>query len=115
MYLLIWSLACKNPPAAPAEPVPAPVPAEPAPSPEPAPEPMPSPPPGDGSQGSPCAEGGQCAAEPAGLICVEYFGIAGPRGPKFTSCEIPCAAPATVCPSGQTCRTIADGPGAVCR
>ncbi len=61
-------------------------------------------------QGQPCAEG-RCAA---GLACVEYYGIAGPRGPRFTSCEIRCAAGGS-CPAGQQCITIADGPGTVCR
>lgn len=55
--------------------------------------------------------GGKCAA---GLECVEYFGIAGPRGPKFTSCEIRCGG-GKPCPGGQRCITIADGPGQVCR
>jgi uncharacterized membrane protein YgcG len=50
----------------------------------------------------------------AGLTCVSYYGIAGKRGPKFTSCEIPCSGGAT-CPKGQNCSTIADGPGQVCR
>jgi hypothetical protein len=54
---------------------------------------------------------GTCAD---GLTCVSYYGIAGTRGPKFTSCEIPCKGGAA-CPNGQTCRTIADGPGQVCR
>jgi hypothetical protein len=40
---------------------------------------------------------------------------AGPRGPAFTSCEIACPTPASTCPQGQTCVTIADGPGRVCR
>ena len=62
------------------------------------------------AQGKPCAEG----ACPAPLTCVEYYGIAGPRGPKFTSCEAPCRDGAT-CPGGQACTTIADGPGQVCR
>ncbi|HWM88669.1 MAG TPA: hypothetical protein VNO33_22620 [Kofleriaceae bacterium] len=61
-------------------------------------------------QGEPCANG-QCAK---GLSCVEYYGIAGPRGPKMTSCEIRCPG-GKGCPSGQQCATIADGPGQVCR
>ena len=51
-------------------------------------------------------------------VCLEYFGIAGPNGPKFVSCEIPCD-PASkkkdACPEGMSCATIADGPGSVCR
>jgi hypothetical protein len=61
-------------------------------------------------QAQPCAEG-RCAP---GLTCVEYYGIAGPRGGKFTSCEIRCS-DGTKCPDGQVCTTIADGPGQVCR
>ena len=62
-------------------------------------------------QGEPCPTN-VCAA---GLTCVAYYGIAGPRGPKFTSCEIRCGKDTGACPDGQTCRTIADGPGSVCR
>jgi eight-cysteine-cluster-containing protein len=62
-------------------------------------------------QGQTCAEGGRCHD---GLTCVEYYGVAGKRGPKFSSCEIPCGRGKT-CPDGQECVTIADGPGQVCR
>jgi hypothetical protein len=62
-------------------------------------------------QGEPCSPTGQCKA---GLACVEYYGIAGPRGPKFTSCEIRCGKDGK-CPARQSCITIADGPGQVCR
>ena len=62
------------------------------------------------SQGQKCPAGG-CAS---GLECIEYFGIAGPRGPKFTSCEIRCSADKP-CAKPQKCVTIADGPGQVCR
>jgi eight-cysteine-cluster-containing protein len=54
-------------------------------------------------------------------VCLEYYGIAGPSGPKFVSCEIPCDPTAAAkkkkksCPSGMSCVTIADGPGSVCR
>lgn len=47
--------------------------------------------------------------------CVEYYGIAGPSGPKFESCEIVCTPGKTTCPEGTECVTIADGPGNVCR
>jgi eight-cysteine-cluster-containing protein len=63
-----------------------------------------------GPQGTPCPDG-KCAR---GLTCVTYLGIAGARGPKFTSCEIPCKG-GDKCPAGQICVTIADGPGQVCR
>jgi hypothetical protein len=62
------------------------------------------------AQGQPC-QGGKCAP---GLTCLRYFGIAGPRGPAFSSCEIPCLEARSVCPEGQTCVTVADGPGRVC-
>jgi eight-cysteine-cluster-containing protein len=62
-------------------------------------------------QGKPCTAGGRCAA---GLTCLSYHGIAGSRGPQFTSCEIPCGK-GERCPDGQRCITIADGPGQVCR
>ena len=69
---------------------------------------------GDGGlpgQGHAC-DRGRCAP---GLTCLSYFGIAGMRGPSFTSCEIPCSDLGTQCPQGQACVTIADGPGRVCR
>ncbi len=47
--------------------------------------------------------------------CLEYYGIAGPRGPKFQTCEIPCRPAKGGCPDGTKCVTIADGPGSVCR
>ena len=62
------------------------------------------------AQGQPCPAGA-CAP---GLSCVDYYGIAGPNGPKFTSCEIPCKGK-TACPDAQKCITIAAGPGEVCR
>jgi hypothetical protein len=93
---------------------PTPTPTDPTPTPTPTPtDPTPTPTPTQGAlpkQTEPCPAG---ACE-KGLSCVEYYGIAGARGPKFTSCEITCKGGAT-CPSGQTCRTIADGPGQVCR
>ena len=50
---------------------------------------------------------------PSGQTCVSYYGIAGPAGPQFKSCEIPCSG-AIKCPGTLTCVTIADGPGQVC-
>jgi eight-cysteine-cluster-containing protein len=78
--------------------------------------PTPTPTPADSGgapQGMPCADG-KCAA---GLSCVKYYGIAGPNGPAFTSCEIRCGLSGATkgCPAGQKCITIADGPGQVCR
>jgi hypothetical protein len=61
-------------------------------------------------QGEACPDA-RCAD---GLACIEYYGIAGPRGGTFTSCEIRCTK-SDGCPSGQQCVTIADGPGEVCR
>jgi hypothetical protein len=68
-------------------------------------------------QGEPCDEQGKCAR---GLTCMKYYGVAGARGPQMTSCEIPCGEGAIKgkklkCPKGQSCTTVADGPGQVCR
>ncbi len=66
-------------------------------------------------QGEKCDEHGKCAR---GLTCVRYYGVAGARGPQMTSCEIKCGGDDEKkphCPNGQTCTTIADGPGSVCR
>lgn len=62
-------------------------------------------------QGRPCREG-EC---PAGLRCIAHLGVAGPAGPRLHSCEVPCAEPGAACPDGQSCITLADGPGRVCR
>ena len=61
--------------------------------------------------GETCGDKDACAD---GLTCVSYYGIAGPRGPQFKSCEIKCTTTAD-CPTGHECITIADGPGRVCR
>jgi hypothetical protein len=61
--------------------------------------------------GQPCGANGLCAA---GFECVSYFGVAGARGPQFKTCEIRCGADKP-CPNGLACKTIADGPGQVCR
>ncbi|HNS98509.1 MAG TPA: hypothetical protein PLJ27_06155 [Polyangiaceae bacterium] len=71
---------------------------------------------GDGCQPAPqqgevCGVGDACAV---GLTCVHYYGIAGPSGPEFRSCEIPCTQ-GSDCPKDQACTLIADGPGHVCR
>lgn len=63
------------------------------------------------ARGQPC-EGQTCAD---GMSCVSYYGIAGPSGPKFTSCETPCGTGKSECGPGLSCVTIADGPGQVCR
>ena len=61
--------------------------------------------------GDPCSPDGKCAD---GMTCVKYYGVAGPSGPEFSSCEVKCGLKKK-CPSGTTCRTIHDGPGSVCR
>jgi hypothetical protein len=121
------ALACTCPkptPIAPSEPVveqPAPpAEAEPAPAGDDSPasvEPAAKPKLDNAVYGSPCAAGGVC---PKGLTCLQYFGIAGARGPQFATCELGCgeglANPeGIVCPAGLSCQTIADGPGSVCR
>ncbi|HXU68693.1 MAG TPA: hypothetical protein VN947_05165 [Polyangia bacterium] len=63
-------------------------------------------------QGEPCDSHGKCAH---GLTCVRYYGVAGARGPQMSSCEIKCDDGKARCPKGQACKTIADGPGQVCR
>jgi hypothetical protein len=67
-------------------------------------------------QGEPCDEDGKCAR---GLTCMKYRGVAGARGPELSSCEIPCSGGGkgkkSKCPKGQSCTTVADGPGQVCR
>ena len=87
--------------------------------------PPPAAPPGDGTGsaaqpavtldvaqlGSACGADGAC---PDGTMCARYYGIAGPSGPEFSSCEIACDT-GQACPDGTACVTIADGPGAVCR
>lgn len=61
----------------------------------------------------PMCEGQPCEAP---RECISYFGIAGPSGPMFYSCEIRCDRNASQgCPEGTRCVTIADGPGDVCR
>ena len=62
------------------------------------------------TQGEDCRATDVCAE---GLTCVHYFGIAGPSGPEFATCEIPCSNDHD-CPTAQQCVTIADGPGTVC-
>jgi len=99
------------------EPTPAPTP-EPMPNPKPTPDPTPTPtptPPVDAAA-APSAE--KCGDKPACVApatCVSYYGIAGPRGPQFHSCEIKCTPKGKDCPADKKCVTIADGPGSVCR
>lgn len=59
----------------------------------------------------PCGPNDQCST---GQKCISYYGIAGPRGPLFKTCEIPCPNGDADCPTGFTCFAIADGPGLVC-
>jgi hypothetical protein len=106
------------------EPTPAPAPTGPAPvdptpAPAPTPTPTPTPAPTTPAQtgvkpaiGETCGEADACAK---GLECVKYYGIAGPRGPQFKSCEQRCEGKKASCPSGTKCVTVADGPGQVCR
>jgi len=56
-----------------------------------------------------CGPGDACGEG----TCVSYYGIAGPRGPQFKTCEIKCDK-TTKCPTGTKCSTVADGPGQVC-
>ncbi|MEO8706188.1 MAG: hypothetical protein ABI867_39525 [Kofleriaceae bacterium] len=138
LFALAFVLGCSNPapspspapapspdptPVTPApDPVPTPAP-DPTPAPVPVPDPKPVPPPPDptptqtppvggaGKLHDKCGTGDACAA-PA--KCEKYYGIAGPRGPEFKTCEIKCTK-VTKCPAGTTCGIVADGPGQVCR
>jgi hypothetical protein len=95
-----------------------------------------APPPGPGAGSSagavetppPVVEPAPGVPSPAGVACgkhtcteeeqcISYYGVAGPAGPKFEECGIPCkqGAPNDGCPAGKRCQTIADGPGPVCR
>ncbi|MBE7452036.1 MAG: hypothetical protein HS111_25060 [Kofleriaceae bacterium] len=65
---------------------------------------------GGAAQGEACPDR-RCAA---GLACVEDYGSDGPIGPTVTACEVRCGKGGR-CPDGQSCITIADGPGEVCR
>jgi hypothetical protein len=51
---------------------------------------------------------------PEGLTPVQFYGIAGPAGPLFCWCTIPCEDDPNVCPDGTSCTNVADGPGNVC-
>ncbi len=111
--LLVLTLlaACTCPP--PEAPAPAPAPTPPGPGTEQPPPEQPPPTPAERpGQGDKCQPDTGCAE---GLTCVSYYGIAGPSGPQFHSCEIPCGEGKPGCPQGQSCITIADGPGQVCR
>jgi hypothetical protein len=98
---LVMLAACTSPPP-PASPTAAAV---------PVPLPPGTPATGNDQLGSSCGDAQKCAA-PA--ECVSYYGIAGPRGPEFKSCEVKCDE-TSACPDGTTCTTVADGPGRVCR
>jgi hypothetical protein len=75
-------------------------------------EPSPAAPPAAApGMGEKCGDNDACAEH---LTCVTYYGIAGPKGPAFKSCEIKCTSEAG-CPENDHCVTIADGPGQVCR
>jgi len=61
--------------------------------------------------GQTCGSADECAP---GLECIKFYGVAGARGPQLKSCEIRCGAD-KMCPTGTACKTVADGPGQVCR
>ena len=63
---------------------------------------------------TPMCEGQPCESP---RQCISYYGIAGPSGPLFHACEIPCSRESEGggCPDGMRCVTIADGPGDVCQ
>ena len=51
---------------------------------------------------------------PEWLTPVHFYGIAGPSGPEFCWCTIPCEDEDVECPEGTSCVTVSDGPGLVC-
>jgi hypothetical protein len=101
---------------------PDPMPATPDPKPDPGqakpdpsqskPDPGPAPTPAGKGPGlhEKCGAGDACGVG----ACVTYYGIAGPRGPQFKTCEIKCDK-TTKCPDGMKCAVVADGPGQTCR
>jgi len=71
---------------------------------------------GEPGPGSPVTCGDKTCAP--GEQCISYYGIAGPSGPMFHTCGIPCRrgkGENDGCPAGKRCVTIADGPGDVCQ
>ena len=65
-----------------------------------------------------CTLPGRGESCPAGLCaqgfsCISYYGVAGPAGELFSSCEIPCDSKG-MCPRDEMCMTISDGAGEVC-
>lgn len=74
--------------------------------PKPTPKPTPKPKAGVACGKKTCAQGEQC---------LEYYGIAGPKGPKLKTCGIPCGGKKGKCPSGKRCVTMSDGAGSVCQ
>ncbi|MEW5849212.1 MAG: hypothetical protein AB2A00_10370 [Myxococcota bacterium] len=62
-------------------------------------------------RGQTCGAGDACAS---GLECIHYYGVAGPSGPEFRTCEKRCTADAD-CGFGSACVNVTDGPGRVCR
>lgn len=104
LALCLLFAACSSPSPAPVTPAPTTT--------ETPPPATPDPEPASGAPlGQPCGAADACAT---GTECVKYYGIAGPRGPEFKSCEIRCKADDS-CPPAHRCATIADGPGQVCR
>lgn len=97
---LVLACGCRPPPDSGGQ-QPEPAPAEPTPV-----EPTPS---------EPSTCNGQTCESPR--RCISYYGIAGPSGPMFHACEIPCdhGIENGGCPDGMRCVTIADGPGEVCQ
>lgn len=111
--LLVALAACAGPTPTHTDP-PLPAKTDPTPTPPPDDKPAPLPIPSTPGLGEKCGVDGACAQR---ATCMTYYGIAGPSGPAFKTCEIKCSptATATACPADRKCTTIADGPGSVCR
>jgi len=117
--LLAFVVACSShkpapppPPTTTETPPPSTTPDTPKPE-DPAPMGSSSPPPATGAPKlhEKCGANDACEA-PA--KCETYYGIAGPKGPQFKTCEIKCDK-STTCPTGTKCGVVADGPGQTCR
>lgn len=107
LLAIVLVAACSSSSPPPPQPTPTPVapPAQESPSPATPPANVAAP-----GVGQKCGPNDLCAD---GAECVSYYGIAGARGPQFKSCEIRCGTDKP-CPSGLSCKTVADGPGQVC-
>lgn len=50
------------------------------------------------------------ASCPPSMQCLAWYGVSGPLGPKYMTCEIPCDPASPSCPNGLSCAGSGDGP-----